>query len=98
MKKSVLTVFGIILSLLALTSCERFKSLSNKKNTKNNINVIVPIKDDINLYNSYFLKYKNGQTQTLQYEYQYNFYRVIDSTKIERIDTLQYKVHWKDLK
>jgi hypothetical protein len=97
MKKSVLLVFGVILSFLSLTSCKGFKPLSHKKKTQISINVVTPVEVDTNLYNTYFVTYKNGQTQTLQYEYRYNFYRVIDSNKVSNVDTLQYKVLWKDL-
>jgi hypothetical protein len=94
MKKSVLIVFGVIASFLVLTSCKVFKPLSTNKNTQTSVNVV---EVDTNLYNTYFVNYKNGQTQTLQYEYRYNIYRVIDSAKVDHVDTLQHKVLWKDL-
>jgi hypothetical protein len=94
MKKTVLIVFSVIASFLVLTSCKVFKSLSTDKNTQTSVSVV---EVDTNLYNTYFVNYKNGQTQTLQYEYRYNIYRVIDSSKVDHVDTLQYKVLWKEL-
>jgi len=94
MKKTVLIVFSVIASFLVLTSCKVFKSLSTDKNTQTSVSVV---EVDTNLYNTYFVNYKNGQTQTLQYEYRYNIYRVIDSAKVDHVDTLQYKVLWKEL-
>jgi hypothetical protein len=94
MKKSFLIVFGVIASFLVLTSCKVFKPLSTDKNTQMSVSVV---EVDTNLYNTYFVNYKNGQTQTLQYEYRYNIYRVIDSAKVDHVDTLQYKVLWKEL-
>ena len=94
MKKIVLIVFGVIASFLVLTSCKGFKPLSTGKNTQTSVSVV---EVDTNLYNTYFVNYKNGQTQTLQYEYRYNIYRVIDSVKVDHVDTLQYKVLWKEL-
>jgi hypothetical protein len=98
MKKIVLIVFGVIASFLVLTSCKGFKPLSTGKNTQTGVSwKIIVIEVDTNLYNTYFVNYKNGQTQTLQYEYRYNIYRVIDSVKVDHVDTLQYKVLWKEL-
>lgn len=97
MKKTFVTVFGVISSFLVLTSCVIFKPYPSKYNTQTSISVVTPVEVDTNLYNTYFVTYKNGQTQTLQYEYRYNFYRVIDSSKVSNVDTLQYKVLWKDL-
>ena len=97
MKKTFLTVFGVISTFLVLTSCGLFKPSPSKYNTQTSISVVTPVEVDTNLYNTYFVTYKNGQTQTLQYEYLYNFYRVIDSRKVSTVDTLQYKVLWKDL-
>lgn len=54
-------------------------------------------KDTLNLYNTYILTYKSGQTQKLQYECNYMFWSVIDSTKVLRVDTTQHKVLWDDL-
>jgi hypothetical protein len=54
-------------------------------------------KDTVNLYNTYIVTYKSGQTQKLQYEYDYIFWSVIDSTKVLRVDTTQHKVFWDDL-
>ena len=97
MKKPFLTVFGVISTFLLLTSCLVFKPSPSKYTTQTSISVVSPAEVDTNLYNTYFVTYNNGQTQILQYEYRYNFYRVIDSTKVSNVDTLQYKVLWKDL-
>ena len=98
MKKSFLIVFIVIASFLVLTSCKIFKPPSTDKNTQTGVSwKIIVIEVDTNLYNTYFVNYKNGQTQTLQYEYRYNIYRVIDSTKVDHVDTLQYKVFWGEL-
>jgi hypothetical protein len=97
MKKPFLTVFGVISTFLLLTSCLVFKPSPSNYNTQTSISVVSPAEVDTNLYNTYFVTYNNGQTQILQYEYRYNFYRVIDSTKVSNVDTSQYKVLWKDL-
>ena len=51
-------------------------------------------KDTLNLYNTYILTYKSGQTQKLQYECNYLIWNVIDSTKVSRVDTTQQNVFW----
>jgi len=108
MKKSTLLLLGIISILTSCSVTKKIKTepvMLNQEKVQVNITVILPGQvdttpinvDDTNLYNTYFLTYKNGQTQTLQYEYLYNFYGVIDSSKVSTVDTLQYKVLWKDL-
>ena len=51
-------------------------------------------------YAAYEIKYKNGMFQMVQYPYQDNIYDNLGGKyrhKVERIDTIQYKVAWKDL-
>ena len=106
----VMTTFIFVFSLFFLVNCNTTKKMEKPVTTQNNavqvnISVILPGEldtipfnvGDTNLYNTYFVTYKNGQTQTLQYEYLYNFYRVIDSRKVSTVDTLQYKVLWDEL-
>ena len=108
MKKSTLLLLGVISILTSCSVTKKIKTepvMLNQEEVQVNITVILPGQvdttpinvDDTNLYNTYFLTYKNGQTQTLQYGYRYNFYGVIDSSKVSTVDTLQYKVLWKDL-
>ena len=106
----VLTTSIFVFSLFFLVNCNTTKKMEKHVTTQDNdvqvnITVILPGEldttpsnvGDTNLYNTYFVTYKNGQTQTLQYEYLYNFYGVIKSSKVSTVDTLQYKVLWKDL-
>ena len=108
MKKSTLLLLGVISILTSCSVTKKIKTepvMLNQEEVQVNITVILPGQvdttpfnvGDTNLYNTYFVTYKNGQTQTLQYEYRYNIYRVIDSAKVDHVDTLQYKVLWKEL-
>lgn len=96
----------LILGFLALVaSCSTPKTTLIEKDDKIVVNITLPGEanppqtnlSDTNLYNTYFIVYKNTQTQVLQYEYRYDLYRMVDSTNVDRIDTLQNKVLWKDL-
>ena len=108
MKKSTLLLLGVISILTSCSVTKKIKTepvMLNQEEVQVNITVILPGQvdttpfnvGDTNLYNTYFVTYKNGQTQTLQYGYLYNFYGVIDSRKVSTVDTLQYKVLWDEL-
>ena len=102
MKKINILILGF---LSLVTSCSVPKTTLIEKDDEIVVNITLPGEVDppqtnlldTNLYNTYFIVYKNDQTQVLQYEYRYDLYRMVDSTNVDRIDTLQNKVLWKDL-
>lgn len=102
MKKINILILGF---LSLVTSCSAPKTILIEKDDEIVVTITLPGEvdppqtnlSDTNLYNTYFIVYKNAQTQVLQYEYRYDLYRMVDSTNVDRIDTLQNKVLWKDL-
>jgi hypothetical protein len=101
MKSTLILILGFF---ALVTSCSTPKTVLSDKDTQVMVNISLPDEvepqinlGDTNLYNTYYVNYKDGKTQTLQYEYRYNIFRVVDSVKVDHIDTLQFKVLWKDL-
>jgi hypothetical protein len=92
------SIFLFLFSFLLFTSC------GVQKNYNVNEFVITIGEDnfdenyvDTNLYNTYYVTYKNGETQRFSYEYRYSLFNVIDKNDVINIDTLQNKVLWVDL-
>jgi hypothetical protein len=105
MKNLVILILGVI---TILTSCGVTKNiLDNTSDVKSNeveVMIVLPgevdnspqIIDTVNLYSTYLVNYKNGQSQRLSYEYRTKF-SLYDSLNVTHIDTLQYKVPWSEL-
>jgi protein involved in sex pheromone biosynthesis len=101
MKNSIITLFSV--SIL-LSSCISRKNINTETQ---NINVITILPNqvektvinvsDTNLYNTYLVIFKNGQTQKLSYERSYNLFNVVDLKKIDHVDTLQKNIFWKEI-
>ena len=106
MKNVAFIVIGVI---IFLTSCGITKTTlvddtSDIKSKEVKVAIVLPgevdkspqIIDTVNLYNTYLVNYKNGQSQRLSYEYRTKF-SLYDSLNVTNIDTLQFKVPWSEI-
>ena len=101
MKNSIVTLFSVSILLF---SCVSKKNINTETQ---NINVITILPNqvdktvinvgDTNLYNTYLVIFKNGQTQKLSYERSYSLFNVVDLKKVDHVDTLQKNVFWEEI-
>ena len=101
MKNSIVTLFSVSILLF---SCVSKKNINTETQNINVITILPTQVDktvinvgDTNLYNTYLVIFKNGQTQKLSYERSYSLFNVVDLKKVDHVDTLQKNVFWEEI-
>lgn len=113
MKKSIIVLSVIILTLSSCVTGKKVTSteplISEKDSVKVSVDVTYTVAgennvrdtthdSDTTLWSEYlFLNIEKGYKQSISFPSNYNVWNIIDPTKMKIIDTLQYQVHFKDL-